>query len=70
MSMFESVHAPAPIKQPDLTRKIPLIGKRLFGDWSEKVRLWLADTKTVGDGIAILIYEQADAEAKAVDSAN
>jgi dihydrofolate reductase len=32
-------------------------GKRLFGDTSTKKRLRLTDSKTVGDGIAILIYE-------------
>jgi dihydrofolate reductase len=31
-------------------------GKRLFGDTSAKKRLELADSKIVGDGIAILIY--------------
>jgi dihydrofolate reductase len=35
-------------------------GKRLFGDASDKKRLRLADSKTVGDGIAILIYEPAE----------
>src|SRR5579859_3398214 len=34
-------------------------GKRLFGETSDKKRLRLADSKTVGDGIAILIYESA-----------
>jgi dihydrofolate reductase len=43
-------------------------GKRLFGDASDKKRLRLADSKTVGDGIAILIYEPAGEEAKAGDS--
>ncbi|MEK6271600.1 MAG: hypothetical protein AABM42_03010 [Actinomycetota bacterium] len=32
-------------------------GKRLFGEARGKKRLRLADSKTVGDGIAILIYE-------------
>jgi dihydrofolate reductase len=32
-------------------------GKRLYGETSDKKRLRLADSKTVGDGIAILIYE-------------
>jgi dihydrofolate reductase len=32
-------------------------GKRLFGETSDKVPLRLADSKTVGDGVAILIYE-------------
>src|SRR5207245_72851 len=31
-------------------------GKRLFGATSDKKRLRLADSKTVGDGIAVLIY--------------
>ena len=43
-------------------------GKRLFGDRSEKKRLRLADSKTVGDGIAILIYEPAGVEAKGANS--
>ena len=43
-------------------------GKRLFGDRSEKKRLRLADSKTVGDGIAILIYELAGVEAKGANS--
>jgi dihydrofolate reductase len=34
-------------------------GKRLFGDTSDKKRLRLTDSKTVGDGIAILIFEAA-----------
>jgi dihydrofolate reductase len=34
-------------------------GKRLFGDTSDKKRLRLAESKTVGDGIAILIFEPA-----------
>jgi dihydrofolate reductase len=40
----------------------PLIlgsGKRLFGETSDKKRLRLADSKTVGDGVALLIYEPA-----------
>ena len=32
-------------------------GKRLFGDTSDKKRLRLAESKTVGDGVTILIYE-------------
>ena len=40
-------------------------GKRLFGDTSDKKRLRLADSKMVGDGIAILIYQPAGEEAKA-----
>ena len=34
-------------------------GKRLFGDTSDKKPLRLVNSKTVGDGIAILIYEPA-----------
>jgi dihydrofolate reductase len=34
-------------------------GKRLFGETSEKRRLRLADSMTVGDGVNILIYERA-----------
>ncbi len=34
-------------------------GKRLFGETSDKKPLRLADSKTVGDGVAILTYEPA-----------
>ena len=34
-------------------------GKRLFGSRSEKLKLRLASSRTVGDGVAILIYERA-----------
>jgi dihydrofolate reductase len=34
-------------------------GKRLFGETSDKKPLRLEDSKTVGDGVAILIYERA-----------
>jgi dihydrofolate reductase len=34
-------------------------GKRLFGETSDKRPLRLADSKVVGDGVAILIYEPA-----------
>ena len=34
-------------------------GKRLFGDTSDKKALKLTDSKTVGDGVAILVYEPA-----------
>jgi len=34
-------------------------GKRVFGDTSDKVSLKLTDSKTVGDGVAILVYERA-----------
>jgi dihydrofolate reductase len=36
-------------------------GKRLFGDVSEKKPLRLADSRTLGDGIALLTYEPAAA---------
>ena len=32
-------------------------GKRLFGDMSDKKPLKLTDSKMVGDGVAILVYE-------------
>jgi dihydrofolate reductase len=34
-------------------------GKRLFGETSDKKPLKLADSKTVGDGVDILIYKRA-----------
>jgi dihydrofolate reductase len=34
-------------------------GKRLFGETSDKKRLQLTDSKTVGDGVAILVYRRA-----------
>ncbi len=34
-------------------------GKRLFGETSAKKRLRLVDSRTVGDGVAILVYELA-----------
>jgi dihydrofolate reductase len=43
-------------------------GKRLFGDTSDKKRLRLTDSKTVGDGVTILVYEPAGEEAKGSDS--
>jgi dihydrofolate reductase len=33
-------------------------GKRLFGETSDKKPLRLADSKVVGDGVAILVYER------------
>jgi dihydrofolate reductase len=36
-------------------------GKRLFGETRDKKALRLADSRTVGDGVAILIYEPASA---------
>jgi dihydrofolate reductase len=43
-------------------------GKRLFGETSDKKALRLVDSKVVGDGVAILIYEPAGEEATASDS--
>jgi dihydrofolate reductase len=37
-------------------------GKRVFGETSDKKRLNLADSKTVGDGVTILVYETAGAD--------
>jgi dihydrofolate reductase len=34
-------------------------GKRVFGETSDKKPLSLKDSKTVGDGVAILVYERA-----------
>jgi dihydrofolate reductase len=44
-------------------------GKRLFGETSDKKSLRLTDSKMVGDGVAILIYEPVRGDAKASDSA-
>jgi dihydrofolate reductase len=43
-------------------------GKRIFGETSDKKPLRLADSKVVGDGVAILVYEPAGAGAKGSDS--
>jgi dihydrofolate reductase len=43
-------------------------GKRLFGEMSDKRPLQLVDSKVVGDGVAILIYEPADGKSKAPES--
>jgi dihydrofolate reductase len=41
-------------------------GKRLFGETSDKKRLQLVETRTVGDGVAILVYRAGqDGGAKA-----
>jgi dihydrofolate reductase len=40
-------------------------GKRLFGDATEKKRLRLTSSQTVGDGVAILVYEPARGEESA-----
>jgi dihydrofolate reductase len=37
-------------------------GKRIFGETSDKKKLRLVDSKVVGDGVAILIYEPAAGE--------
>ena len=34
-------------------------GKRLFGETSDKKRLELVDSKTVGEGVAILVYRRS-----------
>jgi dihydrofolate reductase len=34
-------------------------GKRMFGETSDKTDLRLKDSKTVGDGVVILVYERA-----------
>lgn len=39
-------------------------GKRLFGETSDKKSLRLVSSQTVGDGVAILIYEPAGEDAK------
>ena len=38
-------------------------GKRLFGETSDTKRLRLADSKAVGDGVLILVYERAEPSA-------
>ncbi len=38
-------------------------GKRLFGETSDKKSLRLVDSKIVGDGVAILVYQPASGEA-------
>jgi dihydrofolate reductase len=38
-------------------------GKRLFGDTSDKKPLRLADSKTVGDGVTILVFRPASSQA-------
>lgn len=39
-------------------------GNRIFGETSDKKKLRLVDSKVVGDGVAILIYEPAAGETK------
>jgi len=43
-------------------------GKRLFGETTDKKALRLMDSKMVGDGVAILIYEPAGEQAKGSES--
>ena len=43
-------------------------GKRLFGDMSGKKPLRLVNSKTVGDGIAILIYEPVGEKANSANA--
>ena len=43
-------------------------GKRLFGETSDKKPLRLVDSRVVGDGVTILIYEPVREEAKGSDS--
>jgi dihydrofolate reductase len=43
-------------------------GKRLFGETSDKRRLRLTDSKTVGDGITTCIYEPARPEDEAPEA--
>jgi dihydrofolate reductase len=45
-------------------------GKRLFGETSEKKPMRLVDTKTVGEGVAILIYEPVRAAAQTSDGSD
>lgn len=37
------------------------VGKRLFGSTTDKKRLRLTDSRTVGDGVSILVYQPAGA---------
>ena len=43
-------------------------GKRLFGETTDKKPLRLVDSKVVGDGVAILIYQPARSEAPAAQA--
>jgi dihydrofolate reductase len=43
-------------------------GKRLFGETGDKKPMRLVDSKVVGDGVAILIYEPAGENARGSDS--
>jgi hypothetical protein len=42
--------------------------KRLFGGTSGTKRLRLVDSRTLGDGVAILIYQPAGEDAKGLNS--
>jgi dihydrofolate reductase len=42
-------------------------GKRLFGETSDKKPLRLVDSKVVGDGVSILVFEPAGEKAKGSD---
>ena len=44
------------------------IGKRLFGETSDKKPLRLVDSKVVGDGVAILTFQPAGDETKGSDT--
>jgi dihydrofolate reductase len=44
-------------------------GKRVFGDTNGSKRLRLSDSRTVGEGVMILVYEPAGADATAPDAA-
>jgi dihydrofolate reductase len=44
-------------------------GKRVFGETSDKKPLRLVDSKVVGDGVAILVYQPAGQTAKGSDAA-
>ncbi len=43
-------------------------GKRLFGDTSDKKALQLVDSKVVGDGVSILVYQPAGEHARGSES--
>lgn len=44
-------------------------GKRIFGDTTRKKSLRLVDSRTVGDGVSILVYQPAEDGSKAAASA-
>ena len=64
-----SAHLAQTLLEHDLVDELRLMvfpvvlgtGKRLFGATTDKKRLQLVDSKIVGDGIAILIYQPKDA---------